>query len=710
MLDTVSAPSPVPSEIFALVATIVVSGVALLILRYFLPLRATPAFYLVPIFFAIFLPAAIVLLVPIDLSSSARTEDAATRGIWLPDRVLLVSWRITYWLTFALTWFILPILAEYSDAGHREPYAKLMYSLRSNAQYYAIVLGASCIGLISIFVTYGFSFSSLKDVVMALAYCWGLIFVIYLMGHGLVSIPRQLFRNANLNGRLRRLQSHAPALYEKMEDSLLKLEDVEAQVAELKRRKIGSARDFDDWIEELAELAGIPDSGLAPPSDPALGAQVRAIPTVITEQYMATLARELIRARHARSRYVIEWNRLVQEAAETKAVLDSATSKKLEIGEANPESSPWSRTTILTPYTRYLLHYHVMPYVRIFLGSVLSLASVSIIWSEIFKVFGQRFSISIIRFTVVHHWVDSKPQVGFGGQVVSTLWILYMCAAAFTSITEVKVWRGRALTRRNTAYESAFWYSQQVAKLSVPLSYNFVTLLSEDIYTKTTFYQFLGKIIDFTPLGRWFDFLFPIFILLPVFATLFGMYGRVRRFLGFGLVITDDDEEEGEPGRRSYAAAGSWREGRDLIDRDLSGHSLSRRRDEARPRAAGAGQGRSAPVLSIPPARGGGASPVRSPVRGGGAAARRAGSSRDAWEEPTEDENFFQLLGHRMKNTVDTFESPRWLQEIGEGVRKPKWMGGSDGNEGGSGGGGGGRPSDFRRWFGGGNDEGRVRL
>src|SRR5690625_2211104 len=112
-----------------------------------------------------------------------------------------------------------------------------MYSLRSNAQFHAMVLGSSLVALVYIFITYGASLTSLKGVVMALAYCWGLIFVIYLMGHGLVSIPRQLFRNASISGRLRRLQSHAPALYEKMEDSLVKLEDVEAQVAELCRRK-----------------------------------------------------------------------------------------------------------------------------------------------------------------------------------------------------------------------------------------------------------------------------------------------------------------------------------------------------------------------------------------------------------------------------------------------------------------------------------------
>lgn len=88
--------SPIGSEVFAAISLVVLSLAVLLILRHYLPLRTTPAYLLVPIFFALFLPASIVLLVPIDLASSAREQDAGSRGIWLPERVLLVSWRICY--------------------------------------------------------------------------------------------------------------------------------------------------------------------------------------------------------------------------------------------------------------------------------------------------------------------------------------------------------------------------------------------------------------------------------------------------------------------------------------------------------------------------------------------------------------------------------------------------------------------------------------
>lgn len=108
-MTTIEAASPpIGSEIFFVIALLVISLVVLLLERYYLPLRTTPAYLLVPIFFALWLPASIILLVPIDIASSSSDHDAGSRGIWLPRRLLLVSWRISYWLTFVLTWYACP--------------------------------------------------------------------------------------------------------------------------------------------------------------------------------------------------------------------------------------------------------------------------------------------------------------------------------------------------------------------------------------------------------------------------------------------------------------------------------------------------------------------------------------------------------------------------------------------------------------------------
>lgn len=100
------AASSVSSDIAAVFALLLVSVLVLLVLRQYLPLRLTPAYLLIPVFLALALPSSIVLLVPIDLASSSGTDTEGGRGLWLPEGVMMVAWRIAYWLTFALTWYV----------------------------------------------------------------------------------------------------------------------------------------------------------------------------------------------------------------------------------------------------------------------------------------------------------------------------------------------------------------------------------------------------------------------------------------------------------------------------------------------------------------------------------------------------------------------------------------------------------------------------
>lgn len=509
-----------------------------------------------------------------------------------------------------------------------------------------------------------------------------------LMGHGLVAIPRSLFRNANISGRLRRIQAKAAKVHEKMEEAIENLENLEAQVAALSLRKTGSAKIYVDWIEELSDQSHLPENFQPRTLTRRMSTPRVDIPSVITAPFLADLSRQLDRARHSRTRYLDEWDRILQSSTETRAILDSAASKRIEIGEASPSNSFFDRITILTPYTRYIYNYFFLPYAGILLGIFLSLASFCIIWSEGIKSITPYFSI--IEATVVHHAEGDIGQIGFAGQVISALWILYMCSAAMVSLTEVKVWRGRALVRRNTHGESAMWYAMQVAKLSVPLSFNFITFLRPETYEPTVFFNFLGQYVELTPLGTWFNLLFPTLVLIPVCATLFNLYGKVKSCVGFGGVIEDEDEEN-----ESGYGTGSWREGRDLIERELQGASSLGRlsNTERRPHVPNNPNNRAAPTLSMPPAE-------RRALGQPSTSRPSAGQS----SEP-EDENFFEGLGHRFKNTMDTVQTPKWLQNVGDGFKRPKWMGG-DAEEG--------EPpqeseSGISRWFGR-QDSGRVRL
>ena len=662
------------SDIFAIIALLIISLAVLLLLRHFIPLRLTPSFVTVPVFLALVLPASIILLVPIDLASSAKVEDETSKGIWLNERVVLVFWRISYWLTFMLTWVVLPLLGEYMDAGYRDPKSRMLYSLRSNGRYQLIVLGCAIAGLVYMIISNGFNFVAIKALVMALAYMWGLILAIYLMGNGLVVVPRRMFRNANISGKLRRVQAQAPKVHEKLEDAMSAMQELEAQVHQLKQRKTGTARDYQDWIDEISDMTASPDSRIAANSlEPEPGP---AVPAVITDRYLADLSRRLGRARHQRARYIVEWDYIVQTASDLQAILDSKTSKKLNFGQASPDSGRLRRYSLLTPYMRYHLYVNVIPALKYALGSVLVLASLAVIWSEIIRFPAPQ--LSAVSLTVIHHPNDKNYQIGLGGQFLAAAWICYMCTCALVSVNDVPVWGQRALVPRNTYSESACWYAGQIAKLTVPLSYNFLTFLPQHIRENTTFYHFLGRLINLTPLGTGFDYFFPIFVLIPVCAALFNLYGKVRSWFGFD--IWENEDEENNP---SGFGTGGWREGRDLIARDLQGPGSSSigLTDSPRPSADLSRNGRPSPTVWVPPAE-------WETTTSGAAASRAPPSSRSSQpllDPEPEEESFFTLFGRRVKNTINGIDTPKWMQNSSGPLKKPKWMGGGQASTSGEG-------------------------
>ncbi|KKY20989.1 putative lmbr1 domain protein [Phaeomoniella chlamydospora] len=425
-----------------------------------------------------------------------------------------------------------------------------------------IVFGCGIAGLVYIIIDYGFDVTAIKALLVALAYVWGLMIAIYLMGHGLVAVPRRLFRRADISGTLRRLQSHAPRINEKLEDAISKYEELEAQVRQLQQRKTGTARDYQEWIEELADMTSTPENRAS--SLPGITDVTAKTPAVITDRYLADLGRRLAQARHQRARRIEEWDQVLQSAADLQAILDSKASQKLSFGRVSPHSSFLERTTFITPYMRYHLYVHLLPAFRIILGALAMLASICITWSEIIKFPAPQ--LSIVSLTVVHHPSQTDYKVGFGGQLTAAAWLLYMSTCALVSINDVPVWGNRALVRRNTYSEHACWYAGQIAKLTVPLSYNFLTFLPKTVHQNTVFYHFLGRLINLTPLGTGFDYVFPILVLIPACATLFNLYGRIKGIFGLGILEDEDDEDN-----PSGFGTGGWREGRTLIDREIQG-------------------------------------------------------------------------------------------------------------------------------------------
>lgn len=474
----------------------------------------------------------------------------------------------------------------------------------------------------------------------------------------------------------------APKTKDSLDDAVEALAQLENTVTQLKTRKSGTSRDMQDWIDDLADTTAAPDP--RPGAAAAVRATNAAIPAVVTERYLADLTRKLKRARHKKARFVNEWTNVCERAQDTQTILDAASSQKLDFGRN--DDSFIGRLKFVTPYMRYQLYAKIIPYLRVGLAAFLALASIMVIWSEIVRSFAPK--ISIIGLTVVHHPNSDTSKIGFAGQIIASFWLLYMCACALYAISDVKVWGNRALVKRQTYAESACWYSLQVAKLTVPLSYNFITMLPPKVYKATSFYRFLGQLINLTPLGSGFSTFFPCFLLIPVLATMFNLYGKVKNVIGFGVL---EDESEDNP---SGFGTGGWREGRALIEQELQ----SRGEGGAHVGLAS----RVADIESRPDTTATSASSRRqqqpAPDRVREANRQFNAITNEPEEEDDGARHFYQDFGERVRNTFDAVERPEWTRNI----TAPRWMQGDDGG-GGAGGG-------LSRWFGGRAEDGRVRL
>ena len=149
---------------------------------------------------------------------------------------------------------------------------------------------------------------------------------------------------------------------------------------------------------------------------------------------------------------------------------------------------------------------------------------------------------------------------------------------------------------------------------------------------------------------------------------MFDLYGRIKKVFGFGF--TDDDDVNDVENNPAGYGMGGWREGRDLIERELNGFgslavsSRGTRSTWASDRNESDSRGSSR--LRVPAAEG-----SRSPRP-----AQRPVTAPTVVDEEEEEENFFQSFAHRVRNTFETTNTPQWFQ--GEPFRLPRWMSGDN--------------------------------
>lgn len=152
-----------------------------------------------------FLNIYMIILLPYDIFLSKNiSQDENTSSI------IKIFYFIIYWCTFLSSWIFIPLLQNYEKCGYFSKKAKIIYSIKSNLIYYGILILIIIILLIWAKLkldekTMSFFFKNMFN----FSYLYGLLFLLILLGYGIVKLPKNLYEKINMSTAIKCLESDA---------------------------------------------------------------------------------------------------------------------------------------------------------------------------------------------------------------------------------------------------------------------------------------------------------------------------------------------------------------------------------------------------------------------------------------------------------------------------------------------------------------------
>ncbi len=114
-------------------------------------------------------------------------------------------WWGQYWVTFLLSWLVLPLIQEYEDSGEITFRLKLRRALINNLVFYLAALVVTLLFFLLWNAKHAYSLDlySLLSFLSNVSNCFGNVLIALLMSKGLISIPRTLYQGRNMTTRLK---------------------------------------------------------------------------------------------------------------------------------------------------------------------------------------------------------------------------------------------------------------------------------------------------------------------------------------------------------------------------------------------------------------------------------------------------------------------------------------------------------------------------
>ena len=119
------------------------------------------------------------------------------------NHILKIVIQCLYWGTWILGWGLTPVFCcVYTYKYALTPCRRVWYSIRYNLVWYAIAFVIGSIFLIIYVATTGITWKNLVALGYAMCNAYGLTLVVFLLGHGLIALPRSIWNAGNPMNRV----------------------------------------------------------------------------------------------------------------------------------------------------------------------------------------------------------------------------------------------------------------------------------------------------------------------------------------------------------------------------------------------------------------------------------------------------------------------------------------------------------------------------
>ena len=515
----------------------------------------------------------VFLLVPSDLAEALKAPSGAGPATdTVPHAVLAALWNASYWVSFVAMLFTLPLHQAYQESGEFGVPRRALAAARSLSLFYAAcgLAGAAALGVL--LLSHRLSASGVMGFLVAGSNLLGIVAAVFLLGHGLVEIPRELWRMGHVRGRQRLALHRLGVAAEKVQvarDEIARCQGAVQQAAGLYARRDPLRPCVDRILEELEQWErDRPDVLVHQEADTprSAGGEEEEEDDELLFEYgdradLADLRKRVRRAREDYDRFA--WT-YVREAQRALRIEDIFENKRREAGPYVARYGPAPPPRYERPAWWWYCYgqqvaVRAAALVLGFMSVALALAELTLApWLPAW------FQISLPSWAL-----RSVRHNELAAEVVCLLLLAYPCCATYYSLFKLKIGTYYTLVYKHTSAPCMLANALFMCRLAAPLAFNFMCAAAPPnsppwpSVEDTVFFALFGKyMLTFDALGPvlgslslGFTVVAPALLIPYMLAQTFGLFDRlaVRCGIRKGIQYEDDWEDAGpalETGKR----------------------------------------------------------------------------------------------------------------------------------------------------------------